>query len=73
MKKSVVILNDELGTMALGFSRAGYDIGAIYIDFLDSMNLSVCEKNWGTIIRDISLIGTKDNECVLSRAAKFLG
>ena len=67
MKKSVVILNDELGTMALGFSRAGYDIGAIYIDFLDSMNLSVCEKNWGTIIRDISLIGTKDNECVLSR------
>ena len=29
MKKRVVILNDELGTMALGFSKAGYDIGAL--------------------------------------------
>lgn len=61
MKKRVVILNDELGTMALGFSKAGYDIGAIYIDFSDVNNYRVCEKNWGTIIRDISVIGNNDN------------
>jgi hypothetical protein len=66
MKKRVVILNDELGTMALGFSKAGYDIGAIYIDFSDTMNCSVCEKNWGPIIRDISQMGTTDNESELS-------
>lgn len=61
MKKRVVILNDELGTMALGFSKAGYDISAIYIDFSDVNNYRVCEKNWGTIIRDISVIGNNDN------------
>jgi len=47
MKKRVVILNDELGTMALGFSKAGYDIGAIYIDFSDVNNYRVCEKELG--------------------------
>ena len=31
MKKRVVIINDDLGTMALGFSKAGYDISAICI------------------------------------------
>ena len=61
MKKRVVILNDELGTMALGFSKAGYDIGAIYIDFSDVNNYRVCEKNWGTIIRDISALGSNDD------------
>ena len=61
MKKRVVILNDELGTMALGFSKARYDIGAIYIDFSDVNNYRVCEKNWGTIIRDISALGSNDD------------
>lgn len=62
MKKSVVILNDELGTMSLGFSKAGYDIRAIYIDFKDTYNCSVCENNWRPIIRDISNICANDIE-----------
>lgn len=62
MKKSVVILNDELGTMSLGFSKAGYDIRAIYLDFKDTYNCSVCENNWRPIIRDISNICANDIE-----------
>lgn len=31
MKKRVTIINDDLGTMALGFSKAGYDVSAIYV------------------------------------------
>ena len=35
MKKRVVIINDDLGTMALGFSKAGYDISAICVTQAD--------------------------------------
>ena len=53
MKKKVIVLNDELGTMALGFSKAGYDIDSIYIDSSDYINYRVCENNWGFIVKDI--------------------
>jgi len=37
MKKRVVIINDDLGTMALGFSKAGYDVSAIYVTQADKI------------------------------------
>jgi hypothetical protein len=47
MKKKAAIINDELGTIALGFSISGYEISAIYIERADQNAVSVCEKNWG--------------------------
>lgn len=49
MKKAIFI-NDELGTMALGFSKAGYEIGAIYIDCLQRNAISICKRNWGDLV-----------------------
>lgn len=46
MRKSVTVINDELGTIALGFSRAGYEIEAIYLDTSDANSVQVCVKNW---------------------------
>lgn len=46
--------------MALGFSKAGYDISAIYIDFSDVHNRNVCATNWGEVVQDISLIGNQN-------------
>lgn len=54
MKKNVVIINDQLGTMALGFSKAGYDIKAIYIDMSEINNSRVCRENWGDIVRELN-------------------
>lgn len=47
MEKKVAIINDELGTIALGFSRSGYEISAIYIDNEKENAVKVCQKNWG--------------------------
>lgn len=47
MKKKAAIINDELGTIALGFSISGYEISAIYIEHANQNAVSVCEKNWG--------------------------
>lgn len=44
MEKKVAIINDELGTVALGFSRAGYEISAMYVDNENAVH--VCQKNW---------------------------
>lgn len=55
MKKKVVILNDELGTIALGFSKAGYDISALYIDTESSNSVKICTVNWGDIVRNINI------------------
>ena len=52
MKKSVAIINDELGTMALGFSKAGYDVTTILNDYRNKNSNSVCKENWGDIARE---------------------
>lgn len=46
MEKKVVIINDDLGTMALGFSRAGYEVEAIYIDQSEKNSVNILTKNW---------------------------
>lgn len=53
MEKKAAIINDELGTIALGFSRSGYEISAIYIERADQNALSVCEKNWGNQVYSV--------------------
>lgn len=55
MKKTVVIINDDLGTMALGFSKAGYDISAIYVTQADKNPIRVLEDNWGNVVRHINV------------------
>ena len=60
MKKRAVIINDELGTVALGFSKAGYDISAIYVDSSNTNSIRICEENWGdtVIAADIEAFGS---------------
>ena len=75
MKKRVVIINDDLGTMALGFSKAGYDISAIYIGKNDKNTIRVLKENWGNVVRivdtesyiDSDAIADFDVECVAGR------
>ncbi len=55
MKKRVVIINDDLGTMALGFSKAGYDISAICVTQADKNSIRVLEENWGDVVRHINV------------------
>ena len=62
MKKKVVILNDELGTIALGFSKAGYDISAIYIYLENSSSAQICTANWGGVVRSINNIEDFERE-----------
>lgn len=54
MKKRVAIINDDLGTMALGFSKAGYDVSAIYVTQADKNSIRVLEDNWGEVVRRIN-------------------
>ena len=51
MQKSVITFNDELGTLALGFSKAGYDVKAICLENEDKENYIVCKENWGNIVK----------------------
>lgn len=64
MRKNVVIINDELGTMALGFSKAGYDISAIYVDWSDEKSVQICKENWKntTYILDLNCLDNKETE-----------
>ena len=54
MKKRVVIINDDLGTMALGFSKAGYDVSAICVTQADKNSIRVLEDNWGEVVRVVN-------------------
>ncbi|SHK99066.1 DNA cytosine methyltransferase [Hespellia stercorisuis] len=54
MDKKVVILNDDLGTIALGFSRAGYGIKAIYIDEKEKGSIKVYKDNWNEQIFEVN-------------------
>ncbi|MBR6642123.1 MAG: DNA cytosine methyltransferase [Lachnospiraceae bacterium] len=75
MKKRVVIINDELGTMALGFSKAGYDISAICIGQNDKNAIHALKENWGNVVRvvdtDVNTYGDAmtdlDVECIAGR------
>lgn len=51
MKKRVAIINDDLGTMALGFSKAGYDVSAICVVQEDKNSIRVLKDNWGDVVR----------------------
>lgn len=62
MKRSVITINDNLGTIALGFSKAGYDVRAIYVDSSDNMCSTVCADNWGTIVRNDNWEGVCSND-----------
>ena len=64
MRKNVVIINDDLGTMALGFSKAGYDISTIYVDWKDKKSVQSCKENWGktTNILDLNDFDNKETE-----------
>lgn len=63
MRKNVVIINDELGAMALGFSKAGYNISAIYVDWLDEKSVQTCKENWKktTQILDLNCLDNREN------------
>lgn len=73
--KNVVIINDILGSMALGFSKAGYDVRALYIDFKDTENRKICMKNWGEAVKPLNEETTyeqietdmKDLDCLAGR------
>lgn len=60
MKKAIII-NDELGTIALGFSKSGYEIGAIYIDYLQKNAVNICKSNWGDLVYTVNW-----NDCLAS-------
>lgn len=60
MKKSVAIINDELGTMALGFSKAGYSVSAIYLNLPNRNSVQIYTDNWKDTI-DILDLKTFDN------------
>lgn len=62
MKRNVITINDNLGTIALGFSKAGYDVRAIYINFSDKISYTVCGDNWGAIVRDNNWDDVCDND-----------
>lgn len=75
MKKRVVIINDELGTMALGFAKAGYDISAICIGQNDKNAIKELKTNWGNTVRIVdsesypycNAIADLDAECIAGR------
>ena len=46
MRKTVTVINDELGTIALGFARAGYEIETIYLDASVANAVQICVENW---------------------------
>lgn len=49
MGKKIAIFNDELGTIALGFSKSGYEVGAIYLDHNNKNAIKVCQQNWSEL------------------------
>lgn len=59
MKKNVVIINDKIGTIALGFSRSGYEVSAMCIDYSDKNAVKICRDNWGDQARIVNW-----NDCV---------
>lgn len=72
MKKRVVIVNDELGTMALGFSKAGYDVSAIYIEQRNTNAIRVLRENWGDVVRTVDLDVFNCQETVTDLDAEFV-
>lgn len=78
MQKSVVVVNDELGTIALGFSKAGYAVESIYVEYADKQNYTVCFENWGDLVKKYGdddyieeLSGYSNIDCVAGRL-KFI-
>lgn len=51
MDKRVALVNDKLGTMALGFNRAGYEIEAMYFTGEAEKDGNYCIKNWGDVVK----------------------
>lgn len=55
MGKSIVTINDKLGTIALGFSRAGFDVKAIYNTDISKEHRDILKENWGNIAEENEL------------------
>lgn len=72
MKKRVVIINDELGTMALGFSKAGYDVSAICAVQADKNSIRVLEDNWGDVVRVVGLDAFNYQEMAIDSEVDFV-
>lgn len=72
MKKRVVIINDDLGTMALGFSKAGYDISAICVTQADKNSIRVLEDNWGDVVRAVNFDAFNFQEVVTDLEVDFV-
>ena len=51
MQKNVITINDELGTIALGFSKAGYNVEAVCFEFQNKVDC-ICEENWGALVKN---------------------
>lgn len=72
MKKRVVIINDDLGTMALGFSKAGYDVSAICVTQADKNSIRVLEDNWGDGVRAVNFDAFNYQEVVTDLDVDFV-
>lgn len=72
MNKKVAILNDELGTIALGFSKAGYDISAIYVDSANANSAQICTANWGDVVRSINIDAFESEDTSVSVDVDFI-
>ena len=72
MKKRVAIINDDLGTMALGFSKAGYDVSAICVAQADKNSIRVLQENWGDVVRVTDLDAFNYQEAVTDLDVDFV-
>lgn len=50
MSRNAIIFNDELGTIALGVAKAGYNISGIFLDGRDWNSCRICEMNWRKVV-----------------------
>ena len=55
MRRTVTVINDELGTIALGFSRAGYEVSDVYLDTGNKDSVQIWMKNWGDTTKIIPM------------------
>ncbi len=72
MNKRVVVINDEIGTMALGFSKAGYEISAICVEQANKNSLNILRENWGDVVRAVDLDTSGYEEVVADLNVEFI-
>lgn len=65
--------NDELGTMALEFSKAGYDVSAICVVQADKNSIRVLQENWGDVVRVTDYMPTRPNWTTFRKQIDYFG